>query len=66
MSFVGDHFWLRYLREDRFGFAIQLRASLPNSEDDSPQNEVTTFPVFREIIAHFVAGAVEGRQSGIR
>ena len=46
MSFVGDHFWLRYLREDRFGFAIQLRASLPNSEDDSPQNEVTTFPVF--------------------
>jgi hypothetical protein len=39
-------FLVRYVREERFEFAIQLRASLLNIEDGSPQSEVTTFRRF--------------------
>ena len=46
MSFVGDRFWLGYVREERFEFAFQLRAYLLNVEDGSLQSEVTTFRRF--------------------
>lgn len=65
MSFAGDQFSV-YVRQERSIEVFRLRPALRNTEHVFPTTKLPHYGVFREIIAHFVPGAEEECQTGIR